>query len=188
MRSALEMHGDRDGGEVNVHRIGNVHRVAARHHDRDRQASRAAEIQNHSIPRATLPSTARAGRADHRDKDRRRRGLRRFLLPVRRDRLRWWRQPSAASVRPSATSTETRSGASRRARVHLRPPAANSQRHGRAGFPHRSPHAARATPRLRITPPASRAGAEVSTSASGTDGQAVAAGRSGRCRRFSRRE
>lgn len=39
LRSALDMRGDLDGGEVNVHRIRNVPGIAARHHDRDSTGS-----------------------------------------------------------------------------------------------------------------------------------------------------
>jgi hypothetical protein len=52
LRSVLEMRGDLDGGEVNVDRIGYVLRMAARHHDRDRQTGRAAEIQDQRVARA----------------------------------------------------------------------------------------------------------------------------------------
>ena len=154
LRNVLGMPGDLHGREVNVHRIGNVPRITARHHDCDRQTSRAAEIQDHMIARAILPSPARAGRADPRDEG---------------------SAPARFTPIPSSSA----------ARGRQRPLAANNRRHGPAGFPYRSLHAARTALRLRITPPASHAGAEVSTSASGTGSQTVASGRNGRCRRLS---
>ncbi len=52
LRYATQMRGGSDSGDMNIDRVGQLPRIASCHRHRNRQTSRAAEIQDHKIPGA----------------------------------------------------------------------------------------------------------------------------------------